>query len=65
MPDIATHVTSYDATPRDLALNDRSRSRGSMTKAERAAAECTTNMGNGITAVTYVDNLTPHTLPEA
>lgn len=60
MTDIPTHITSYDATPRDLALNDHSRSRGSMTKAER-----TTNMGNGIIAVTYVDNLTPHNSPEA
>ena len=54
----STHVTAWDTIPRDLDINDRSRHRGSMTKAERTAAEQVTDLGNGMTAVTYVDHLT-------
>lgn len=59
---IPTHV--HSAFPRDAEVNDYSRSRGSMRQPERERAEQVVDYGNGITAVTYVDHITPHT-PEA
>lgn len=58
-------VECWDAIPRDVKNNDRSRFRGETPAVARAAAERTTNLGNGLTATTYVDNLTPHSPPEA
>lgn len=60
-----THIESYDAIPRDLDVNDHSRTRGSMTTVERTAAERIVNLGNGMTAVTYVDTVAPPADPEA
>lgn len=43
---------------RDLDINDHSRTRGSMSSAQRATAEAVVDLGNGMEAVTYVDSLT-------
>ena len=53
-----THVAAWATIPRDLDINDHSRSRGSMTNAERATAEAVVDLGNGMKAVTYIDSLT-------
>jgi hypothetical protein len=64
MPD-PTRVECFDAYPRDLKNNDRSRFRGETPAPVRATAERTTNLGNGLTATTYVDSLSPHNPPQA
>jgi hypothetical protein len=62
---IPTNVAGWDAYPRDLTINDRSRMRGEAPAAARAAAERTTDLGNGLTSTTYVDYLTPHNPPQS
>lgn len=58
-------VECWDALPRDLKNNDRSRFRGETPAAVRAIAERTINLGDGLTATTYVDSVTPHVSTEA
>ena len=64
MTTIPTHVESWDTIPRDLDVNDHSRSRGAMTDAEREVAERRATLGGGLTQVTYIDSLTAPESPE-
>lgn len=65
MSNTPTHVEAWGAIPRDLDISDRSRSRGAMTKDERDAAERVTQLGRGLSQVTYVDSLSPPAEPGA
>jgi len=60
-----THVEAWDTIPRGLDANDHSLSRGSMTQAERDAAERSVHLGGGLTQVTYVDTTATPAGPEA
>ena len=60
-----THVEAWDTIPRGLDANDHSLSRGSMTQAERDAAERSVYLGRGLTQVTYVDTTATPAGPEA
>ena len=65
MSDTRTHVERWDAIPRDLNINDRSRSRETMTKDSRETAERVTDLGRGLTQVTYIDSLSAPAQPKA
>lgn len=54
-----THVEAWDSIPRDLDVYDRSRFRGDTPAPDRAEAERTVNLGNGMTQVTYIDSPPP------
>ncbi len=51
-----THIESYGAIPRDFEADDFSRFRGTLPPDPKDVIE--TDLGNGLTAVTYIDSPT-------